>query len=87
MNPVKISKNSDNKSPDLLLGAQDLPTLLIDSLNGLKTNGKTTNNSAKFSKCVCQMQQQQRRSWMFGSTMLILPGPLIISPLVCLSGL
>jgi hypothetical protein len=55
MNPVKNIKEIGQQIPDLLLGAQDLPTLLIDSLNGLKINrlGKTS-NSVKFSKCVCK---------------------------------
>lgn len=36
MNPQKNLKELGQKIPDLLLGAQDLPTLMIDSLNGLK---------------------------------------------------
>lgn len=36
MNPVKNVKEIEQAIPDLLLGAQDLPSLMIDSLNGLE---------------------------------------------------
>ncbi len=43
MNPVKNVKELGQQLPDLLLGAQDFPSLIIDSLNGLKISllGKT----------------------------------------------
>ncbi|MEG1154925.1 MAG: AarF/UbiB family protein, partial [Acinetobacter sp.] len=65
MNPQKNLKELGQKIPDLLLGAQDLPTLMIDSLNGLK------NQSAWHAKQLnelqsmrLQMEHQQKRSWM-----------------------
>lgn len=81
MNPQKNLKELGQKIPDLLLGAQDLPTLLIDSLNGLK------NQSAWHAKQIhelqsmrLQMEHQQKRSWVFGSLMAILLSIAIIAP-------
>ncbi|KJV43798.1 2-octaprenylphenol hydroxylase [Acinetobacter indicus] len=81
MNPQKNLKELGQKIPDLLLGAQDLPTLMIDSLNGLK------NQSAWHAKQLnelqsmrLQMEHQQKRSWIFGSVMAILLSIAIISP-------
>ncbi len=81
MNPQKNLKELGQKIPDLLLGAQDFPTLLIDSLNGLK------NQSAWHSKQLHELQMmrlevehQQKRSWMFGSIMAILLSIAIITP-------
>lgn len=81
MNPQKNLKELGQKIPDLLLGAQDLPSLMIDSLNGLK------NQSAWHSKQLnelqsmrLQMENQQKRSWIFGSLMAILLSIAIIAP-------
>ncbi|WP_312087276.1 ABC1 kinase family protein [Acinetobacter variabilis] len=81
MNLQKNIKELGQKIPDLLLGAQDLPTLMIDSLNGLK------NQSAWHAKQLnelqsmrLQMEHQQKRSWIFGSIMAILLSIAIISP-------
>ena len=81
MSPVKNMKELGQQIPDLLLGAQDLPSLMIDSLNGLK------NQSAWHSKQLnelqsmrLQMEHQQKRSWMFGSVMAILLAIAIIAP-------
>ena len=81
MNPVKNFKEIGQQIPDLLLGAQDLPSLLIDSLNGLKNQSAWHDKQLKeIQQMRLQMQQQQRRSWMFGSTMLILLTIAIITP-------
>jgi ubiquinone biosynthesis protein len=81
MNPQKNLKELGQKIPDLLLGAQDFPTLMIDSLNGLK------NQSAWHAKQLnelqsmrLQMEHQQKRSWIFGSIMAILLSIAIIAP-------
>ena len=81
MNPQKNLKELGQKIPDLLLGAQDLPTLMIDSLNGLK------NQSAWHAKQLnelqsmrLQMEHQQKRSWVFGSIMAIFLSIAIIAP-------
>ncbi|USA52995.1 ABC1 kinase family protein [Acinetobacter sp. C32I] len=81
MNPVKNVKELGQQIPDLLLGAQDIPSLLIDSLNGLKNQSAWHDKQLReIQQMRLQMQQQQRRSWMFGSTMLILLTIAIISP-------
>ena len=81
MNPQKNLKELGQKIPDLLLGAQDFPTLMIDSLNWLK------NQSAWHAKQLnelqtirLQMEHQQKRSWIFGSIMAILLAIAIIAP-------
>ncbi|MFC2996971.1 ABC1 kinase family protein [Acinetobacter sichuanensis] len=81
MNPQKNLKELGQKIPDLLLGAQDLPMLMIDSLNGLK------NQSAWHAKQLHELQMmrlevehQQKRSWMFGSIMAIFLSIAIIAP-------
>ena len=81
VNPVKNIKELSQQLPDLLLGAQDLPSLMIDSLNGLK------NQSAWHSKQLhelqsmrLQMEHQQKRSWIFGSLMAIFLSIAIIAP-------
>ena len=81
MSPVKNFKELGQQIPDLLLGAQDIPTLLIDSLNGLKNQSAWHDKQLKeIQQMRLQLQQQQRRSWMFGSTMLILLTIAIITP-------
>jgi ubiquinone biosynthesis protein len=81
MNPQKNLKELGQKIPDLLLGAQDFPTLMVDSLNGLK------NQSAWHAKHLHDLQMmrlevehQQKRSWIFGSLMAILLSIAIIAP-------
>ncbi len=81
MNPQKSLKELGQKIPDLLLGAQDFPTLMIDSLNGLK------NQSAWHAKQLHELQMmrlevehQQKRSWVFGSVIAIFLAIAIIAP-------
>ena len=81
MNPQKNLKELGQKIPDLLLGAQDFPTLMIDSLNGLK------NQSAWHAKQLHELQMmrlevehQQKRSWVFGSVIAISLAIAIIAP-------
>ncbi|MCZ3104000.1 AarF/UbiB family protein [Acinetobacter baumannii] len=81
MNPVKNVKELGQQLPDLLLGAQDFPSLIIDSLNGLKNQSAWQDCQLReIQQLRLQMEHQQRRSWMFGSTMLILLTIAIISP-------
>ncbi len=81
MNPVKNVKELGQQLPDLLLGAQDLPSLIIDSLNGLKNQSAWQDRQLReIQQLRLQMEHQQRRSWMFGSSMLILLTIAIISP-------
>ena len=81
MNPVKNVKELGQQLPDLLLGAQDFPSLIVDSLNGLKNQSAWQDRQLReMQQLRLQMEHQQRRSWMFGSTMLILLTIAIISP-------
>jgi len=81
MNPVKNVKELGQQLPDLLLGAQDFPSLIIDSLNGLKNQSAWQDRQLReIQQLRLQMEHLQRRSWMFGSTMLILLTIAIISP-------
>lgn len=81
MNPVKNVKELGQQLPDLLLGAQDFPSLIIDSLNGLKNQSAWQDRQLReIQQLRLQMEHQQRRSWMFGSTILILLTIAIISP-------
>lgn len=81
MNPVKNIKEIGQQIPDLLLGAQDLPTLLIDSLNGLKNQSAWQDRQVReLQQLRLQMEHQQKRSWIFGSIIAILLSITIIAP-------
>jgi ubiquinone biosynthesis protein len=81
MNPQKNLKELGQKLPDLLLGAQDFPSMLIDSLNGLK------NQSAWHAKQLnelqnirLEMENQHKRSWIFGSVIAVFLAIAVIAP-------
>ncbi|WP_457969490.1 ABC1 kinase family protein [Acinetobacter calcoaceticus] len=81
MNPVKNIKELGQQLPDLLLGAQDFPSLIVDSLNGLKNQSAWQDRQLReMQQLRLQMEHQQRRSWMFGSVIVILLTIAIISP-------
>ena len=81
MNPQKNLKELGQKIPDLLLGAQDLPTLMIDSLNGLKNQSAWhAKQLAELQMMRLQMEHQQKRSWIFGSLMAIMLAVAVITP-------
>ncbi|RLL35364.1 2-octaprenylphenol hydroxylase [Acinetobacter cumulans] len=81
MNPQKNLKELGQKIPDLLLGAQDLPTLLIDSLNGLKNQSAWNAKQLHEIQTIrLQLEQQQKRSWIFGSFIVIFLAIAVISP-------
>jgi len=81
MNPQKNLKELGQKIPDLLLGAQDLPTLLIDSLNGLKNQSAWNAKQLHEIQTIrLQLEQQQKRSWIFGSFIAIFLAIAVISP-------
>ncbi len=72
MNPVKNIKELGQQIPDLLLGTQDIPTLLIDSLNGLKNQTAWQDKQYRELQALrLQLQMQQRRNWIFGSLMAL----------------
>ncbi|WP_151777005.1 ABC1 kinase family protein [Acinetobacter brisouii] len=81
MDPVKNIKQLGQQIPDLLLGAQDIPALIVDSLNGLKNQSAWQDKQLReLQHLRLQMQQQQKRSWIFGSMIAILLSIAIISP-------
>ncbi len=81
MNPVKNMKELGQQIPDLLLGAQDLPSLMIDSLNGLKNQSAwQAKQLQELQNMRLQMEHQQKRSWIFGSIMAIFLAISVIAP-------
>lgn len=81
MDPIKNMKQLGQQIPDLLLGAQDIPTLIVDSLNGLKNQSAWQDKQLReLQHLRLQMQQQQKRSWIFGSIIAILLSIAMISP-------
>jgi ubiquinone biosynthesis protein len=81
MDPVKNIKQLGQQIPDLLLGAQDIPALIVDSLNGLKNQSAWQDKQLReLQHLRLQMQQQQKRSWIFGSMIAILLSIAMISP-------
>lgn len=81
MNPVKNFKDLGQQIPDLLLGAQDIPSMLIDSLNGLRNQAAWQDKQLReLQNLKLEVAYQQRRSWLFGSTLAILLSIAVISP-------
>ncbi|SPL68855.1 ABC1 kinase family protein [Acinetobacter stercoris] len=81
MNPVKNLKEIGQQVPDLLLGAQDLPSLMIDSLNGLKNQSAWHDKQLRELQSLrMQIETQQRSNWIFGSMIAILLSIAIIAP-------
>ena len=81
MDPIKNIKELGQQIPDLLLGAQDIPSLVIDSLNGLKNQSAWQERQLRELQQVrVQMEQQQRRSWTFGSIIAICLTIAIVTP-------
>jgi ubiquinone biosynthesis protein len=82
MNPVANLKALGQQIPDLLLGAQDLPTMLIDSINGLKNQSAWQEKQLReMQNLRLQMNEQQRRNWIFGTVFFLLLGLALVSPL------
>ena len=81
MDPIKNIKELGQQIPDLLLGVQDIPSLVIDSLNGLKNQSAWQERQLRELQQVrVQMEQQQRRSWTFGSIIAICLTIAIVAP-------
>lgn len=80
-NPVKNIKEIGQQIPDLLLGAHDLPSLLIDSLNGLKNQSAWHEKQLRELQSMrLQMEYQQKRTWVFGSLIAVFLTIAVISP-------
>ena len=81
MNPIKNMKELGQQIPDMLLGAQDLPSLIIDSLNGLKNQSAWQERQLReLQQLRMQLQQTQQRNWFFGSVFFMLLSIAIIAP-------
>ncbi len=82
MNPAKNLKELGQQIPDLLLGAQDLPSMLIDSVNGLKNQAVWHDRQIRELQMLrLQVSQQQRRNWIFGSIFIFLLSLAMITPI------
>lgn len=82
MNPAKNIKELGQQIPDLLLGAQDLPSMLIDSVNGLKNQAVWHDRQIRELQMLrLQVAQQQRRNWIFGSIFIFLLSLAMITPI------
>lgn len=82
MNPAKNLKELGQQIPDLLLGAQDLPSMLIDSINGLKNQAVWHDRQIRELQTLrLQVAQQQRRNWIFGSIFIFLLSLAMITPI------
>lgn len=82
MNPAKNLKELGQQIPDLLLGAQDLPSMLIDSVNGLKNQAVWHDRQIRELQTLrLQVAQQQRRNWIFGSIFIFLLSIAMITPI------
>ncbi|GAB3049884.1 AarF/UbiB family protein [Acinetobacter apis] len=81
VSPIKNFKQFRQNLPEFLFTAQQLPTLLIDSLNGLKSQNAWQDKQVRELQTLrTQLEQQQKRSWIFGSLMAILLSIAIVSP-------
>ena len=82
MNPAKNIKELGQQIPDLLLSAQDLPSMLIDSVNGLKNQAVWHDRQIRELQMLrLQVAQQQRRNWIFGSIFIFLLSLAMITPI------
>ncbi|MFB2588603.1 ABC1 kinase family protein [Acinetobacter sp. c1-l78] len=73
VNPAKNIKEIGQQLPDFLLGMQDLPSVVVDSINGLKNQSYWQDRQHReLQQLRLDMLEQQRRNWLFGSSILIL---------------
>ena len=81
MDPRTNLKRMGQQIPDLLLGAQDLPSLIIDSLNGLKNQAAYHDRQHReLQQLRLDMHKQQQKNWLFGSGIAISLAVAIIAP-------
>ncbi len=71
MNPIGNLKELGQQIPDLLMGATDIPALIIDSLHGLRQQGAWQDRQwRELQQLRMDMQQSRRRDWLAGSSFL-----------------
>lgn len=73
MNPVKAVRDFGQQIPDLLMGATDLPALLIDSLHGMRQQGAWQDRQwRELQQLRMDIVQTRRRDWLVGSGFIAL---------------
>lgn len=71
MNPLGNLKELGQQIPDLLMGATDIPALIVDSLHGLRQQGAWQDRQwRELQQLRMDMQQARRRDWLAGSSFL-----------------
>lgn len=71
MNPLHNLKELGQQIPDLLMGATDMPALIVDSLHGLRQQGAWQDRQwRELQQLRMDMQQARRRDWLAGSSFL-----------------
>lgn len=73
VNPMSSLKQLGQQIPDMLMGATDLPALLIDSLHNLRQQGVWQDRQwRELQQLRLDMQQTRRRDWIAASSFLTL---------------
>lgn len=73
MNPIASLKELGQQIPDLLMGATDMPALIIDSLHGLRQQGAWQDRQwRELQQLRFDLQQTRRRDWIAGGGFLTL---------------
>lgn len=71
MNPMKAMRDFGQQLPDLLMGATDLPALMVDSLHGLRQQGAWQDKQwRELQQLRMDIIQTRRRDWLAGSGFL-----------------
>lgn len=68
MNPIKAIRDFGQQLPDLLMGATDLPALMVDSLHGLRQQAAWQDKQwRELQQLRMDIIQTRRRDWLAGS--------------------
>ena len=73
MNPMKAIRDFGQQLPDLLMGATDLPALMVDSLHGLRQQGAWQDKQwRELQQLRMDIIESRRRDWLAGSGFIVL---------------
>lgn len=79
--PTKNLKYLKQHLPDFMLSAQEIPNLILESLNSLKMQAQWQEKQVReIQNMRIQLELQQKRSWVFGSIMAILISLALVAP-------
>lgn len=79
--PAKSFKHLRQHLPGLMLSAQEIPSLILESLNNLKAQSQWHDKQVRELQNIrIQLESQQKRSWIFGSMMAILISLSFVTP-------